>query len=239
MFSHPSFQEYFAARNMLATRLELEAVRRHFSNPLWASVIEFIVAMHNEPSAILKFLVTKSDISRTKNFPTMARRTRILWLLYRCLAAGAAIPNQLRKDLYQHIVESHFHMAATFTNGGVYPVPVLMQDGVRHSYLYFRLRPTFHEALRPLRDLANEILLSPSEEYAEYAVGRLKGIRLDGPYKEQLSNMSIVLSLAVPVAKSRPKEVRAVLRRAKHTARNLFEKVVRESLEVMDAQKLR
>lgn len=239
MFSHPSFQEYFAARNLLATRSEMEAVRRHFLDQPWANVIEFIVAMHTDPSTILRLLSAKSDTSKTKNFPTMARRTRTLWLLYRCLAAGAAISNKVRKDLYTHIVDSHFHMAATFTNGGVFPVPVLMKDGVRHRYVYYKLRRTFHQALIPLRLLANEILLSPSEEYAKYAVERLKRIRLNGSYKEQLSNTSTLLCLAIPVAKSQPKEVRAALRRAKKTARGLFERMIEESLAVMDEEKLR
>ena len=51
-------------------------------------------------------------------------------------------------------------MATIFRNGGVFPLAVLMRDGVRHSYVYYHKRRTLHVALQPLRRLGNEIFLS-------------------------------------------------------------------------------
>ena len=156
-------------------------------------------------------------------------------MLYRCLISGAAVSGQLRERLYQHIVDSHFHMAKAFSNGGVFPVAILMPDGVRHSYVYYKKRPTLHEALQPLRLLANEILLSPTEEYANCVVKRLDEMGQGTP---SISNTATALCLAVPIAKLRPKEVRAILEPAKEISNGLFINMAEETLQVMNQQKL-
>ena len=132
-FSHPSFQEYFAARDVLLQRRELEAVRKHFDDDRWAGVIEFVAAMHGDPTPLLKYLAEKSEMGSVKYFPAMARRTQTLLLLYRCLASDVNIPNSVRKRLYGSIVAAQRHMSATFRNGGVFPIAVLVEDGVRHT----------------------------------------------------------------------------------------------------------
>ena len=239
MFSHPSFQEYFVARYLLAHRIEYEAIKEHFSDERWVSVIEFVVALHNDPSPLLQFLANKSEISNVKNFPTMARRTRIAWLLYRCLATGAAIPQKTRSSLYQQIVDLHFQMAAIFTSGGVFPVPVLMEDGVRHSYVYFRRRPTLHQALQPLRLLANEILHSPSEEYIQCAVERLDEAMTKRDGVKEFERVSTTLCLAVPLANSRPKEVREILNGFKEISSGLFRPMIEETLNIIEQKDLK
>ena len=92
MFSHPSFQEYFAARNLLSQRQELEAIRKNFDDERWAGVIEFAAALHGNPTPLLEYLARKSQLGSVKNFPTMARRTQTLLLLYRMLGVGREHP---------------------------------------------------------------------------------------------------------------------------------------------------
>ena len=125
MFSHPSFQEYFAARSLLSQRQELEAVRKNVANERWAGVIEFAAALHGNPVALLNILLEKSQMESVKNFPTMARRTSTLSLLYRCLSSGVNVPNRRREMLYEHIVTAHRHMSTIFGQGGVFPLAVL------------------------------------------------------------------------------------------------------------------
>jgi energy-coupling factor transporter ATP-binding protein EcfA2 len=238
-FSHPSLQEYFVARYLISHRMEMNALKVNILSPHWANVIEFIIAQHSDPAALLTFIADKSDISGIRNYPPLARRTESIWLLYRCLAAGAAIPIALRRELYERIVDFHFHMGETFNYGGVFPVPVLVEDGIRHSYLFFRKRKTLHQALRPLRLLANEILLTPSEEYAKQAVKKFHSAVKPLKSSDELVATSVALCLAVPLAKSRPKEVRKVLDNAMNVREGLFGRMVKETLSEMDKQGLK
>ena len=52
MFSHPSFQEYFVARNLITQRRELEVIRSNFDNEGWAGVIEFTAALLGDPGSL-------------------------------------------------------------------------------------------------------------------------------------------------------------------------------------------
>jgi hypothetical protein len=235
MFSHPSFQEYFVARSLVAKRQELPALKANFHDERWSSVIEFMVALHADPSDMLQVLVSNSDLSSVKYFPPMARRTRVLWLLYRCLCAGAAVPREFRRSLYRHIAESHLHMSKAFINGGVFPAAVLMGDGVRHVYVYFNRRDTLHEALQPLRLLANEILLSPSEDYSDLAIALTNDLVLEGGFRDVLANATTALCLAVPVAQARPAEVAKLLRQVRESgpAPGYLKRIAEESLQVL------
>ena len=235
MFSHPSFQEYFVARNLLVQRRELEVIRRNFDNEGWAGVIEFAAALLGDPAPLLKYLAKKSEMESIRNFPTMARRTRTLLLLYRCLSSGVNIANRVREELYGEIVAAHRHMSAIFRNGGVFPMAILVKDGVRHSYLYVRRRPTLAGALRPLRRLGNEILLSPSELYADIALRRLREISLEGSRHAELEGVAEALCLAVPIAPLRPREVRKILTSLKDKD-DFVARLVGESLEVMERE---
>ena len=216
MFSHPSFQEYFAARNLLLERRELEVLRKNIDDERWAGVIEFTAAMHADPTPLLEYLANKSEMGSLKTAVPMARRTHTLLLLYRCLASGVNIPNHVRKRLYRGIVEAQIHMSETLRGGGVFPIAMLAEDGVRHTYLYYRRRRTLAEALQPLRRLANEILLSPSDIYSEIALSRLREMRRDAIGKKatvhtELESVAITLCLAVPIASSRSEEVKWLL----------------------------
>ena len=234
MFSHPSFLEYFAARSLLSQRRELEVVRKNFENERWAGVIEFVAAMHADPAAVLDFLLERSRMESVQNFPTMARRTSTLLLLYKCLSSGVNIANWHREGLYDHIVSAHGHMSTIFRNGGVFPIAVLERDGLRHTYLYYKKRRTLRAALRPLRRLGNEILAAPSETYAEKALARLRSIVDGGSTYARYAGMAEKLCLAIPIAGVRPGEVGEILEGLRKV--ELFRGVgplIDESLEVM------
>lgn len=208
MFSHPSFQEYFAARYLLSKRREFEAIKKNFENPKWASTIEFIVSMHDDPVSIIRFLKDQSTMANLKNYPAMARRTRHLWLLYRCMNTGAALEPSVRKEAYSHIANSQIQMSKIYENGGVFPMAVLVADGVRHSYMYFHKRSTLYHALQPFRLLANEILLSPSEDYADIVLKRLENLPPPSKFgTTHLSYWALVLSLVIPLASVKPDDV--------------------------------
>ena len=237
MFSHPSFQEYFAARDLLSQRQELEAIRKNVDDDRWVGVIEFAAALHGEPTGLLKYLARKSQMGSVKNFPTMARRTQTLLLLYRCLSSGVNIPNRTREGLYQGIVAAHGHMSTIFRNGGVFPIAVLVKDGVRHAYLYNKRRPTLAGALVPLRRLANEILLSPSDVYADLALHRLCEISFKGSGHARFESVAEALCLAVPIASSRPQQVKDILEDLKNrNVRDFVTQLVDESLQTMERE---
>src|SRR3569832_472696 len=82
-FSHTSMQDYFVARHVLSRRVERELISKHFENENWFAVIEFIIALAEDPTEILHILIKKSDMAELSNFPPMARRTKILMLLHR------------------------------------------------------------------------------------------------------------------------------------------------------------
>jgi energy-coupling factor transporter ATP-binding protein EcfA2 len=236
MFSHPSFQEYFAARYLISKRREFERIKKNFENPKWASTIEFIVAMHDDPVHIIRFLQEQSTMSNLKNYPAMARRTRHLWLLYRCMNTGAALEPSVRREAYAHIVDSQIQMSQIYEHGGVFPVAVLVTDGVRHSYVYFRKRPTLYDALQPFRLLANEILLSSSEDYADIVLKRLKTLESSPEFgTEVVSSWALVLSLVIPLASIRPDDVLAWLDKVNSAkaAHSFFGQWVKESKGVL------
>lgn len=208
MFSHPSFQEYFAARYLISKRIEFESVKEHFENPEWASTIEFIIAMLPDPAQIIKFLVQQSTMANLKNYPAMERRTRHLWLLYRCMNTGAELGPAVRRETYAHIANSQIQMSKIYEGGGVFPIAVLVEDGVKHSYVWTHKRPTLYNALQPFRLLANEILLSPSEDYADIVLKRLEHLESSPEFgTDVISYWAIVLSLVIPLASIRPDDV--------------------------------
>lgn len=215
-FSHPSFQEYFTARCALSRRNDSYIVRNHFENEEWAGVIEFIVALREDPEELLQFILKKSQVGTIKTYPAMARRIMNLWLLYRCLSTGAALKASTYNACYEHIISSQIDMAGIYRKGGVVPFAVLMADGVRHSYYYWKRRPTLYRALQPLRQLANTIFALPSIRYSNLALGKAYEI-VDraGPFFE---DTSLALCLVVPLVTIKPMEVQDVLVRLRDRA---------------------
>lgn len=211
MFSHLSFQEYFAARHILTQREELSIVRAYYKDEKWSSVIEFLVALHPAPAAIYDILMRYSDISGIRNFPALALRMKTLRLLYRSLLTGSPIPRQLRGRLYDHLIEAHFHMSATFGAAGVYPLAILGPNGVKHTYVYYKKRPSLPQALQPLEVLANDILRSAPDEYCDRVMERLASLDFSVKGREGLEIISSGLCLVAPILFARPHAIDIVL----------------------------
>ena len=214
MFSHLSFQEYFAARHILAQRQELSIVRSYYKDETWSSVIEFMVALHPDPSSVYEVLMRYSDMSDIRNFPALALRMKTLRLLYRSVLSGSPITRQLRAKLYDHLIEAHFHISATFGNAGVYPLAILGSSGVKHTYVYYKKRPSLPQALQPLGVLANDILRSAPDEYCERVVERLATLDFTAKGRTGLEVVSSGLCLVVPILFARPNAIQTVLEMA-------------------------
>ncbi len=215
-FSHTSFQEYFAARNILACRKEMEITKKYYSNEYWHPVIEFMVSIMEDPWLVLNFIKEKSEMSTLTNYPPMARRTMQLRLLYRCLNAGAAIDLEKCKQLHAHISKSQFEMARIYNGGGVFPIAVLEPDGVKHTFYYTNRRQTLYEALQPFRKLANEFLLFPSQRYADAVLEDANRISLN--QENFLKNIALLLCLVIPLATTKPSEVNHYLTKLERKA---------------------
>jgi DNA replication protein DnaC len=210
-FSHSSFQEYYAARFFLNKRSEFEVAKKNFDDEQWANLIEFIVSMHSEPDDILLFLKGQSTMVRLKTYPAMALRTKRLWFLYRCLSVAHYLTNQDRFFLYKHLVDTQIQMARIYGEGGVYPVAVLMPDGVHHAYFYTKKRPTLRDALQPYRMFSNEILFNPSEIYAAIVITELEKQGFMTKNHKSIQENSLALSLAIPISSIRPDKVKIML----------------------------
>lgn len=226
MFSHLSFQEYFCARQILAAREEAIVLKEKYKDERWASVIEFLVGMHPDPKDVLSKLMQYSAMEGIRNFPSLATRMKTLILLYRSLIAGAAVTQDFRNLLYDHIIDSHFHMAETFRLAGVFPIATLSAGAVSHTYVYYHRRLSLPQTLQPLGVLANEILLTAPEDYTNRVVKRLSLIDLDGDFEEAFQKASVSLCLAVPIAYARPQAVAQLLtmvesRKSDHIGRTL------------------
>ena len=131
-------------------------------------------------------------------------------------------------------MSAHGHMAKIFSNGGVFPLAALMRDGVRHSYLSYHKRRTLHVALQPLHRLGNEIFLAPSDIYAGKVLRHLGKISFEGSKFAEFEGVAATLCLAVPIASSRPVEVKEILTDLKNrVARTYVTELVDESLQVL------
>lgn len=241
-FSHPSFQEYFTAKAILSRRNDIEILKLHFEDEDWSGVIEFIVALREDPEELFQYIIEKSDIGNLKTYPAMARRISNLWLLYRCLAVGPIIKSDICERCCKHIVSSQFEMANIYREGGVVPFAVLVHDGVRHFYYYWKKRPTLYKALQPLRLLSNIIYSAPLKRYATIALDSAKEIvERKGPFFE---DTSLALNLVVPLASIFPKEVKNILEELKARAINqnkekYFVTPIEESISYLNKIKIK
>ena len=211
-FSHPSFQEYFAARYYVSHHAELEKLKEYYDRDIFAGTIEFMVALSSKPEILLSFLLQKSGCGSIKNYPAMAKRARLLWLLYRCISLAPDLEKAIWGQLTNHLVEVQIDIAKIFREGGVIPLAILEADGIRHAYYYRNKRPTLNDALLQYRKLSNEILLSPSSHYAEAVLNRLATMDPLAPNGENesnniRSNVALMLCLVIPLSTARPADV--------------------------------
>ncbi len=238
-FCHTSFQEYFVARDLLARRVELERIKASFEDDNWSSVIEFISAMHEDPEPMLNFLIEHSEMNKLKNYPAMARRTKVLWLIYRCMSAGASVTPKFAKKLYEHLFRSQVEMGRIYRGGGVFPIAVLERDGVRHSFFYFNRRPTLSAALQPYRMLSNEMILAPLEGYAETVLENIGTLDLLlSKEADTFARKALKLCLLIPIVPVRQKEVKGALEQImdppKKSEQSGLNRFIQESLEMIE-----
>jgi len=227
------------ARTLVSRRLEMDCLKGHYDDDNWSSVIEFIVAIQEDPQDVLAFLVQKCSMNALKtSYPAMARRTKLLWLIYKCLCAGAAITKAFRSEVLRQLFDAQIEMNRIYRTGGVAPVAVLQKDGVRHPLFVSNRRDTLMQALQPYRMLGNEMILSPFRPYAEYVLGRVAEVdRLE--IEEQFKS-ALKLCLVIPLASVEPSEVeRHVQMIIQATPTNHpLQKVLAESMEALNVHYL-
>lgn len=199
-FSHTSFQEYFAARSIIAQGTGLGVVQRYYDDEDMHPVIEFVVAMADDPSEMIEFLISKSSLKGLTNYPPMAKRTGWLHLLYRCIATGPYISLMIRKKAIDHLIESQIEIARIYGGGGVIPMSQLMEDGIRHPFFWTSKRPSLSIALQPFRKLSNEILKSPILGYADAVFKALPNLRTLLPNSNPILYDALLLNLVTPLA---------------------------------------
>lgn len=105
-------------------------------------------------------------------------------------------------------------MARIYKEGGVFPIAELDAGGVRHPFLWRHKRPTLATALQPFRQFANEILLSPLPGYADAVIQHATLVNSNAEKNGDLDNLArdaLLISLAIPLASIRPKEVLSIL----------------------------
>ena len=255
-FSHTSFQEYFAARHLISKRIEKKIIQAKYDNPDWYPIIEFVIALDDDPTESLEFLIDKSSLVGLINYPPMAKRTRWLHLLYRCMAAKPYINSTLRSKAITHLINSQLEIARIYAMGGVFPMAQAINDGISHPFLWMNKRNSLSDALGPFRLLSNEILNTRLDGYAEAVFAALDDLKnrvaaiqlMDQPANESVVQKDIrraqdksrknyleyalVTNLVTPLARTHPAMVLSVLTPLSRDP--VFQgRVVKQSLEVI------
>lgn len=209
LFCHPSFQEYFCAREIVASRSEMFFLKAHLENPSAYQIITFVSALLDDAGELSGYLKEKSSCDDIKTYPAMAKRTVILHLLYKVINSGVILSKEERVEFNKHLVLQQFNISKVYMDGGVYPFAIIEPDGVRHAYYYKSKRQTLYAALQPLRKFANDILLSPSSDYSDFVVDAVKDLNMDMAASSEgiLSKAALTLCLTYPLASSRPEFV--------------------------------
>lgn len=206
-FSHASFQEYFAARDAISRRVEVDLVRRHLDDESWLGVIEFIVGLATDTkvvSDIIDVIIAKSSIGTLKNYPAITKRAKLLHLLYRCMVVGPIVDPHVKNKAFVHISESIAGFVKAMSDSGVYPLCSMNMAGLRNPYYFVsKQRPSLHAALLPFRKLLNEINANPLQGYTRVALAYSSA----RPSPGSIDELAVLLNLLVPIARSSPAEV--------------------------------
>jgi energy-coupling factor transporter ATP-binding protein EcfA2 len=206
-FSHPSFQEYFYARRLDRQGVSANEVTKILRDVGMSSVVEFLVALREDPRDILEKIMTQSRLDNIKNYPAMTLRIRHLIVLYRCLVSGPAIGRDFALQLYSHTFDSLRNIFRIFRDSAIYPFPELRPDGIRLIYfLGEKGRETLKEALLYLRVLSNEILRMPHEAFADYLLRASLSPGAEERLPDTFRNFERAC-LLIPLASARPVEV--------------------------------
>jgi predicted NACHT family NTPase len=203
-FSHTSFQDFFAARAIIARGQGLRFIQNQLEHPDWYNILEFIVALEQDADPAIDYLISKSNLKGLTNYPPMAKRTDWLRLLYRCLATSPFLSPTKRREALDHLVQSQFEIARIYGEGGVYPMSQLLPDGIRHPYIYYHKRPSLSTALLPFKKLSNEILRTPIVGYPETVLKYLPQISSMKSRDSELLQDALFLNLMTPLATTLP-----------------------------------
>ncbi|UXY51406.1 NACHT domain-containing protein [Pseudomonas tohonis] len=237
-FSHTSFQEYFAARSITSKGLGLKIVQQKFDSEEWYPIIEFIVAMAEDPSEMIQFLTQKSNLAGLSNYPPMAKRTTWLYLLYRCMISGPFLPKSTRENAINHLIHSQIEIARIYGEGGVYPMSQLMEDGIRHPFYWTNKRPSLSNALKPFRQLTNEILKTVLPGYPEAVLKIIPNLDSELKTTNQLLKDALLINLITPLARTHPQEVCDILRNhAKERSANLINRIIEQTTTFIESSK--
>lgn len=204
-FSHGTMQEYFAARFFCAKRRELEVFRKQYENAAWHSILVFACSILDDPAPVLNWLVERSATDEFKNYPAFGRRIEHLLLLYRCMAIGVLITQDLRARICDHLVQSQVAMIRQINSDGVFPYAARRPHGVRQAlFFYNKPRTSIAKVLQPYRRLMNEIFLSPIETYASRVVDSVDKMYESTPINI-FAEIGLHTCLLVPLSEAEPK----------------------------------
>jgi hypothetical protein len=243
-FSHTSMQDYFVARHLLSKRIELDVITKNVENENWHAVVEFVLALAEDPRAILSLLIRKSEMKGLSNFPPMARRTKLLMLLHKGMLAAPFVSKELSNECYEHLVTSQIQMTRIFKSGKIIPFPELGEFGVRHLLFHMdRPRPTLADALGPYRKFSNQILTSPSNGYATACFKACDTFQMNQHGQGQttpldaLANYATRLNLLLPLGAEWPQEVAIRLRDIEKQANPAFLKeMIKRSISFIESK---
>jgi hypothetical protein len=203
-FSHSTMHEYFCARYVVAKRMEMEILRRHYEDDAWHNVIVFMASIMDDPSDILSYLVSKSSMEKFQNYPAFGRRLSHLLLLYRCMSMGVSVSPKLRSSICDHLVSSQVLMLNQLHKDGVIPFAARLQNGARQLlFTYKKTRGSISEILKPYRSLMNEMVLCPIEEYAESVRKYIDVTPFEG-VGNRYQAIGLATCLLVPISSSNP-----------------------------------
>ncbi|AZP12369.1 NACHT domain-containing protein [Undibacterium parvum] len=203
-FSHGTMQEYFAARYFVAKRVEMNVLKKHYDEQEWHNIIMFMVSIMDDPSDLLNFLVLKSSMVTFQNYPAFGKRLFHLLLLYRCMATGVSISQELRTEICTHLVKSQINMLSQLNGDGVLPFAARIPNGVRQALFHYKKnRPSLIKILQPYRNLMNEIALNPVKEYAEKVTEQVE--KMD-PFANQkiYPALGIATCILAPISDAKP-----------------------------------
>lgn len=220
-FSHTSFQEYFAARSISAKGQGLKIVQQKFDSEDWYPIIEFIVAMAEDPSDMIRHLIHKSNLAGLSNYPPMAKRTTWLYLLYRCMISGPFLSKEIRDEAITHLIHSQIEIARIYGEGGVFPMSQLMEDGIRHPFYWTNKRPSLSSALKPFRQLTNEILKTILPGYPEAVFEIIPNLDEEFKTSNQMLKDALLINLVTPLSRTNPKEVCETLKNYAESRKSL------------------
>ena len=127
-------------------------------------------------------------------------------------------------------------MSNVYANAKVYPLALLDSVGVRHVMLSGnRPRPTLATALQPYRKFTNQIFSTPLEGYCDAVLVHVDMLQAKQDISVKWSEDALMMGLLVPIAASRPMEVKARLCAIqKRREKDFMHRIIQGSIDYID-----